>query len=62
MWVLHQASVIRQFIYQSHITPALFVKLALYIGLFLILLSLIIYRLCIHETMAMGGGIPQVKR
>ena len=64
VWVLHQASVIRQFIYQSYITPALFAGNWLpFIGwiVFALLLSLIIYRLCIHETMAMGGGIPQVK-
>lgn len=64
VWVLHQASVIRQFIYQSYITPALFAGNWLpFIGwiVFALLLSLIIYRLCIYETMAMGGGIPQVK-
>jgi len=64
VWVLHQASVIRQFIYQSYITPALFAGNWLpFIGwiVFSLLLSLIIYRLCIYETMAMGGGIPQVK-
>lgn len=61
---LNKASAARYYIFDNYIIPALssgsFLPLTAWI-LFAIFLSYIIYHLCIHETMAMGGGIPQVK-
>jgi H+/Cl- antiporter ClcA len=62
--VLNEMSVIRHYFFDTFIIPGFaeghMLPLAGWV-VFAIFLSYVIYRLCIHETMAMGGGIPQVK-
>ena len=64
IWALDESSEIRRHIFSTYIEPALsngdVIPFCAWL-IFAVFLAYIVYRLCVHETMAMGGGIPQVK-
>lgn len=59
IWALDESSEIRRHIFSTYIEPALsngdVIPFCAWL-IFAVFLAYIVYRLCVHETMAMGGA------